>query len=206
VTRPSASAACVVGIDLGTSHTVVASVLRGRCAISRCSIFRSAARRARWWLSPAAFGALPGGKGRAGRGLAAALAAAGARMMRLPSSAAGREIWALPCRGGWWPVPKAGSRTPAWIARRHPALGAARMAKVSPLAASSSYLAHVKAAWDQAHPEAPLHQQSVVLTVPASFDEGARADAGGRAGRSAARAAAGGAQGRVSRLAGAAGR
>jgi hypothetical protein len=37
------------------------------------------------------------------------------------------------------------------------------------------YLAHVKAAWDKAHPEAPLHQQSVVLTVPASFDEGARA-------------------------------
>ncbi|WP_347656682.1 Hsp70 family protein, partial [Comamonas thiooxydans] len=49
------------------------------------------------------------------------------------------------------------------------------VAKVSPLAASSSYLAHVKAAWDQARPEAPLHQQSVVLTVPASFDEGARA-------------------------------
>ena len=49
------------------------------------------------------------------------------------------------------------------------------VAKVSPLAASSSYLAHVKTAWDRAHPDSPLHQQSVVLTVPASFDEGARA-------------------------------
>ncbi|MEG0046912.1 MAG: Hsp70 family protein, partial [Comamonas sp.] len=49
------------------------------------------------------------------------------------------------------------------------------VAKVSPLAASASYLDHVRAAWDRAHPEAPLHQQSVVLTVPASFDEGARA-------------------------------
>ncbi len=49
------------------------------------------------------------------------------------------------------------------------------VAKVSPLAASASYLAHVKAAWDAAHPGAPLQQQSVVLTVPASFDEGARA-------------------------------
>ncbi len=46
--------------------------------------------------------------------------------------------------------------------------------KVSPLAASASYLAHVKAAWDAGHPGAPLHRQAVVLTVPASFDEGAR--------------------------------
>lgn len=49
------------------------------------------------------------------------------------------------------------------------------VAKISPLAASASYLAHVKAAWEQAHPEAPLDAQIVVLTVPASFDEGARA-------------------------------
>ncbi|AVP56202.1 Hsp70 family protein [Pulveribacter suum] len=49
------------------------------------------------------------------------------------------------------------------------------VAKVSPLAASASYLAHVRAAWDAAHPEAPLARQAVVLTVPASFDEGARA-------------------------------
>lgn len=49
------------------------------------------------------------------------------------------------------------------------------VAKVSPLAASASYLAHVKAAWDAAHPDAPLERQAVVLTVPASFDEGARA-------------------------------
>ncbi|MEJ5125043.1 Hsp70 family protein [Comamonas sp. MYb21] len=49
------------------------------------------------------------------------------------------------------------------------------VAKISPLAASASYLAHVKAAWEEAHPEAPLGAQMVVLTVPASFDEGARA-------------------------------
>lgn len=49
------------------------------------------------------------------------------------------------------------------------------VAKISPLAASASYLAHVKAAWEQAHPQAPLSAQIVVLTVPASFDEGARA-------------------------------
>ena len=47
--------------------------------------------------------------------------------------------------------------------------------KVSPLEASASYLRHLRKAWDQAHPEAPLAQQSTVLTVPASFDDGARA-------------------------------
>lgn len=47
--------------------------------------------------------------------------------------------------------------------------------KVSPVDASAAYLAHVRAAWDQAHPSAPLAEQDVVLTVPASFDEGARA-------------------------------
>ena len=49
------------------------------------------------------------------------------------------------------------------------------VAKISPLQASASYLAHLRAAWDAAHPQDPLARQQVVLTVPASFDEGARA-------------------------------
>ncbi|MDR5808168.1 Hsp70 family protein [Caballeronia sp. LZ019] len=47
--------------------------------------------------------------------------------------------------------------------------------KISPVIASASYLAHVHAAWNERFPEAPLDAQDVVLTVPASFDEGARA-------------------------------
>src|SRR5450830_1806704 len=47
--------------------------------------------------------------------------------------------------------------------------------KVSPVAASASYLAHVRAAWNHHHPQAPLEAQELVLTIPASFDEGARA-------------------------------
>ncbi|MBB5609211.1 MULTISPECIES: Hsp70 family protein [unclassified Janthinobacterium] len=47
--------------------------------------------------------------------------------------------------------------------------------KVSPVAASASYLAHVRAAWNHRHPAAPLEAQELVLTIPASFDEGARA-------------------------------
>jgi molecular chaperone DnaK (HSP70) len=47
--------------------------------------------------------------------------------------------------------------------------------KVSPLTASASYLAHVRAAWNAHFPHARLETQDVVLTVPASFDDGARA-------------------------------
>ncbi len=46
--------------------------------------------------------------------------------------------------------------------------------KVSPLDASASYLNHIRTVWGHQHPDAPLEQQSVVITVPASFDEGAR--------------------------------
>ncbi|MET1537596.1 molecular chaperone DnaK, partial [Burkholderia sola] len=46
------------------------------------------------------------------------------------------------------------------------------VARLSPLQASASYLDHVRQAWDRTHPGSPLRDQLVVLTVPASFDEG----------------------------------
>ena len=46
--------------------------------------------------------------------------------------------------------------------------------RVSPLQATMRYLAHLRAAWDHQHPDAPLADQEVVLTVPASFDPAAR--------------------------------
>lgn len=46
--------------------------------------------------------------------------------------------------------------------------------KLSPVAASARYLAHLRATWDQRFPAHPLTEQDVVLTVPASFDEVAR--------------------------------
>lgn len=57
--------------------------------------------------------------------------------------------------------------------------------KISPVDAAASYLAHVRKAWDHQFPRNPMSTQEVVLTVPASFDEGARAltlDAAKRAG------------------------
>lgn len=46
--------------------------------------------------------------------------------------------------------------------------------KVSPLTASQRYLEHLLAAWHAEFPDAPLAEQKVVLTVPASFDAAAR--------------------------------
>lgn len=46
--------------------------------------------------------------------------------------------------------------------------------KVSPLTASQRYLEHLVAAWNAAFADAPLAEQLVVLTVPASFDASAR--------------------------------
>jgi molecular chaperone DnaK (HSP70) len=46
--------------------------------------------------------------------------------------------------------------------------------RISPVRASALVLEHVRDTWDAANPDAPLAEQDVVLTVPASFDEVAR--------------------------------
>ncbi|MBS0293230.1 MAG: hsp70 family protein [Proteobacteria bacterium] len=168
-----------VGIDLGTSHTVVAHVplAGGAQGIALLPIPQrvSAAEVEALALLPST------------------------RYQGTPDELG--EAWRTP-----WPPLGAGAQAPAVIGRWARELGAAVPArlvasakswlshagvdrtapilpwgapegveKVSPLAASASYLAHVRAAWDAAHPDAPLAEQAVVLTVPASFDEGARA-------------------------------
>ncbi len=47
--------------------------------------------------------------------------------------------------------------------------------RLSPVAAQATLLKHLADSWNHAHPEAPLAHQDVVLTIPASFDEAARA-------------------------------
>ena len=44
----------------------------------------------------------------------------------------------------------------------------------SPVDVSSAYLAQMRAAWNHVHPDCPMEQQEVVITLPASFDEVAR--------------------------------
>lgn len=52
--------------------------------------------------------------------------------------------------------------------------GANDAERLSPVQASARYLQHMREAWDDAHPQDLLHNQDVVLTIPASFDEVAR--------------------------------
>jgi hypothetical protein len=46
--------------------------------------------------------------------------------------------------------------------------------RISPFQATTAYLQHLRDAWQSLHPNAPLAQQDVVITVPASFDPAAR--------------------------------
>ncbi len=46
--------------------------------------------------------------------------------------------------------------------------------KLSPVEATSLYLEHIRNSWNYHHPDTPLEKQSVVVTIPASFDEMAR--------------------------------
>lgn len=47
--------------------------------------------------------------------------------------------------------------------------------KVSPVEASASFLRHVRCAWNRHFREHPLEAQELVVTIPASFDDAARA-------------------------------
>ncbi|WP_159652025.1 Hsp70 family protein [Vibrio atypicus] len=55
-----------------------------------------------------------------------------------------------------------------------PWAGANDVDKVSPVIASASYLNHIRQAWNYRNPSNKLEDQDVVVTVPASFDETAR--------------------------------
>ena len=46
--------------------------------------------------------------------------------------------------------------------------------KISPVEATFQYLDHLQQAWNQEHPDYPLSEQQVTITIPASFDPVAR--------------------------------
>ena len=168
-----------VGIDLGTSHTVVASAPLAGAATDIALLpipQRSTAGEviAQPLLPSARYQAAPGELGEAWRqpwapqGASDTAPAVIGRWARdLGAAVPGRLVASAKS----WLSHTGVDRTAAIL----PWGAADDVAKVSPLVASASYLAHVKSAWDDQHPEAPLQHQTVVLTVPASFDEGARA-------------------------------
>jgi len=55
-----------------------------------------------------------------------------------------------------------------------PAEAPDEVVRVSPFQATTAYLQHLCDAWQSLYPDAPLDQQDVVITVPASFDPAAR--------------------------------
>ena len=55
-----------------------------------------------------------------------------------------------------------------------PAEAPEEIERVSPFQATTAYLQHLCDAWESQHPDAPLMQQDLVITVPASFDPAAR--------------------------------
>jgi molecular chaperone DnaK (HSP70) len=172
----------VVGIDLGTTNSVVASALLEAAHADRpgrsITLFPVPQL-----MGPGEVAPLPG--------LPSALYLPSphempARAAHLPWDP--QEPDPLVVVGEW--AKRLGAKTPgrlvtsakSWLChggvdRESPILpwGAdAEVARLSPLQASCAILAHARSAWDAAHPDAPLHEQEIILTVPASFDEVAR--------------------------------
>ena len=161
----------VVGIDLGTTHCAVASASLERPEVRLLQIPQLVAAGevskrpllpAFTYLQapnefPATETTLPWGNGQPITGELARRAGAKAPN-RLVASA---KSWI--CHGG--------------VNRRAPILPWGTPDSephISPFEAQVSYLSHLEKAWRQQHQTAPLAAQDVVLTVPASFDEGAK--------------------------------
>ena len=166
-------AAFTVGIDLGTTHTVVAFATRGADHIQLFPIPQliAAGEIAALPLLPSVrFHSAPGTLPPADVQLpwpSAESAVLGRFALDLGAQVPGRLVASAKS----WLSHTAVDRTAPILPWGAPD----EVGKVSPLAASASILAHVRAAWNTQHPQAPLAQQEIVLTVPASFDEGARA-------------------------------
>src|SRR5215217_1448168 len=166
----------IVGIDLGTTHCAVASVDPARGASAPVEDFPVPQLVRQGEVAPRAL--LPS-------------------TVYVPGHELSTESLQLPWGddGGPWVVGELarwqGARVPgrlvasakSWLChpgvdRSAPILpwGApADVQKLSPVDASALLLTHLARAWDFAHPALPLARQEVVITVPASFDEAARA-------------------------------
>ncbi|MDZ7592893.1 MAG: Hsp70 family protein [Rubrivivax sp.] len=167
-----------VGIDLGTTHTVVAyAPAAGRVSDATVKLFEI-----EQLVAPGEVAARPLLPSLRYHPTAGELAATD---LALPwgSAADGAVIGQLARQLGAQVPGRLVSSAKSWLShaavdRLAPILpwGAPdEVPKVSPVAASASYLAHLRAAWNQRFPQARLESQELVLTVPASFDDAARA-------------------------------
>ncbi|MFZ5896176.1 MAG: Hsp70 family protein [Myxococcota bacterium] len=156
----------IVGIDLGTTNTVVAYARPDQRTPEVFTIpqWVSASEQEALELLPSAlYAPLPGELSREEEGWIV-----GAHAQRRGREVPGRQITSAKswlCHGA---VDRTAPILPWGVE------ASADLEKLSPIDASERVLRHVVRAWDRAFPEHPLAQQSIVLTVPASFDEVAR--------------------------------
>lgn len=170
----------VVGIDLGTTHSVVAyAKLEQRAAIAEINLFEI-----EQLVAPGEVAArklLPSLRYHAAAGelaehdvqlpwpepkLGSARAVIGELARTLGAAVPGRLVVSAK---SWLSHPSVDRTAPIlpWGA-------GADIEKISPVRASASYLGQIRANWNWRFPESPLEAQEVVLTVPASFDQAAR--------------------------------
>jgi molecular chaperone DnaK (HSP70) len=164
----------IVGIDLGTTHTVVAYAAPGSDEVRLFEIEQLVAPG-----QVAALQLLPSLRYHPAAGEFAPAdlhlpwsrtdetAVIGALARRLGAQVPGRLVASAKS----WLSHAAVDRTAPILPWGAPE----EVPKISPLDASASYLAHVRSAWNARFADAPLERQHIVLTIPASFDEGARA-------------------------------
>ncbi|KWR91471.1 molecular chaperone DnaK [Cupriavidus sp. IDO] len=168
----------VVGIDLGTSNTVVAYAKAGSDDIRVFDIDQlvSPGEVAARPLLPslryhAAPGELSGDDLQLPWQSAASAAARRTVFGRLAATLGAQVPGRLVTSAKSWLSHASVDRTASIL----PWGADEEVGKISPVVASASYLGYVCSAWNHRFPEARLEDQDVVLTVPASFDEGARA-------------------------------
>ena len=160
----------VVGIDLGTTHTVVAWAQRNRSDKLRVfeipQLIAPGQVAARPLLPAYLYAPPPGEAAPDGGGDAPWIIGEHARHRgqevpgRLVSSA---KSWL--CHTG---VDRTATILPWGLEETDD------VPRLSPVQASTRILLHVRKAWNQTFTQDPLEQQQVVLTVPASFDQSAR--------------------------------
>jgi len=179
----------IVGIDLGTTHAVLAwtdeaRALRGMAGVEIFAVPQLVSPteiEARALLASFLYAPVSGETAEDPWGDAPYWVGALARKRGI--EVPGRSIASAKSWLGYAAVDRTAPILP-WGAEEE---GGGELVKLSPVDASAKVLSHLRAAFDAAHPGTPLAEQDVVLTVPASFDEDAReltVEAASRAGLS----------------------
>ncbi|TAA47474.1 hsp70 family protein [Corallincola spongiicola] len=182
-TSNTESARYVIGIDLGTSNIVLAYAKLGRSAKPSAAASAFQVWPIPQWLDKGQWGTaltLPALRYHPGAEVSAAQ-----QQLPWPSSQLQQQL-PNALLGHW--AQQLGSAMPgrlvqsakSWLCQQTaetalPWRAEAHVATVSPLQATASYLDYLRCAWDHQFADAPMAQQQLQITVPASFDDHARA-------------------------------